>query len=196
MVIEQIKSRILTDDVLTELVKLVNEELDSSYTEYREKVEVMDAELQDINTRLGRHYDVLETGRLNLDDLAPRIKELKTRQEEIGKARVLLEAEMTLHGVRHVDTDLVKSYAADLCSLLSEGDIAQNKAFLRSFVQKIVIEGEKAIIYYKLPLPAQWPEYEEVGVLPIVPLSGAGGTRTPDLLRAREALSQLSYSPI
>ena len=25
---------------------------------------------------------------------------------------------------------------------------------------------------------------------------GAGGTRTPDFLRAREALSQLSYSPI
>ena len=28
------------------------------------------------------------------------------------------------------------------------------------------------------------------------PPGGAEGTRTPDLLRAREALSQLSYSPI
>ena len=34
------------------------------------------------------------------------------------------------------------------------------------------------------------------GVLGIVPLSGAEGIRTPDLLRAREALSQLSYSPV
>lgn len=29
-----------------------------------------------------------------------------------------------------------------------------------------------------------------------MPLSGAEGIRTPDLLRAREALSQLSYSPV
>ena len=168
LVIEQIRSRILIDDVLAELVELVNEELDSSHTAYREKLEVIDAELKDVNLRLARHYDALETGKLGLDDLAPIIRELKARQEEISKARVLLEAERTLHGVRHVDTELVKSYAADLRSLLAEGDITQSKAFLRSFIQKIVINGDKATIYYKLPMPAQWPEYEEVGVLPIV----------------------------
>ena len=32
-------------------------------------------------------------------------------------------------------------------------------------------------------------------VLSTVKFGGAGGTRTPDFLRAREALSQLSYSP-
>ena len=32
-------------------------------------------------------------------------------------------------------------------------------------------------------------------VLGIVPLSGAEGIRTPDLLLAKEALSRLSYSP-
>ena len=34
------------------------------------------------------------------------------------------------------------------------------------------------------------------GVLGIVPFGGAEGIRTPDLLRAREALSLLSYSPM
>jgi site-specific DNA recombinase len=128
LVIEQIGSRILTDDVLTELVKLVNEELDSSNTAYREKLEVIDAELKDVSLRLAWHCDALETGKLGLDDLAPRIKELKAWQEEIGRARVLPEAEMTLHGARHVDAELVKSYAADLRSLLAECDITQSKA--------------------------------------------------------------------
>jgi hypothetical protein len=153
----------------------VNEELNSSHTIYREKLEVIDAELKDVNSRLARYYDyALETSKLKLGDLAPRIKELKARQEEVSKARILLEAEMTLHGVRYVDTELVKSCAADLRSLLTEGDITQSKAFLRSFVQKIVIDGTKATIYYKLPVLAQWPEYDEVGVLPIVPSSGKG----------------------
>ena len=37
---------------------------------------------------------------------------------------------------------------------------------------------------------------QSVEVLPIVTLGGAEGTRTPDFLLAKEALSQLSYSPI
>jgi site-specific DNA recombinase len=36
---------------------------------------------------------------------------------------------------------------------------------------------------------------KETAVLPIDIFGGAEGTRTPDLLRAKEALSQLSYSP-
>ena len=36
---------------------------------------------------------------------------------------------------------------------------------------------------------------EAVAVPPTVHFGGAEGTRTPDLLLAKEALSQLSYSP-
>jgi hypothetical protein len=95
-----------------------------------------------------------------LNDLAPRIKELKGRQDELLKARVLLEADMTLHGVQHVDAEQVKSYARDLRSLLTETDIVKSKAFLRSFVEKMVICGTTGTIYYKLPVPARWQETE------------------------------------
>jgi hypothetical protein len=37
---------------------------------------------------------------------------------------------------------------------------------------------------------------QSIGVLPIDTPGGAEGIRTPDLLRAKEALSQLSYSPM
>ena len=73
----------------------------------------------------------------------------------------------------------MESYAADLHLLFSEGDITQSKAFLRSFIQKIIGDGNKATICYKLPVPVQWPASKEVVVLPIVPSSGEGGTRTP-----------------
>jgi hypothetical protein len=38
--------------------------------------------------------------------------------------------------------------ATDLCLLLSEGDIIQSKAFLRSFIEKIVVDGNNATIHY------------------------------------------------
>ena len=130
---------------------------------------------------------------MDINDLAPRIKELRTRQEGLLKTRVVAEAEMTLHGVQHVDAQQVKSYASDLRSLLVDTDFVRSKGFLRSFVEKIVIHGYICTIHYKLPVPSHWQVTEDV-VLPIVPPSGAEWIRTPYLLDANETLSLLSYS--
>ncbi|MCK4354192.1 MAG: hypothetical protein KAW83_02955 [Dehalococcoidia bacterium] len=74
-------------------------------------MDVINAELRGISVRLSRLYDALETGKLELDDLAPKIKELKARQDELGKARVEIEAEMIALGVEQVDVAIVKTYA-------------------------------------------------------------------------------------
>ena len=94
LVIEQLKSRVLTDNNLEELVRLVNEELRSASVTLRDHLDICDAELRDIQLRLSRLYDVLETGKLGLDELAPRIRELKKRQDELSKARIQIEADM------------------------------------------------------------------------------------------------------
>ena len=195
LVIEQIKNRILNDEWLEELVRLVNEELDASHSVYRERLEVIDTELNDARTRLSKLYDALETGKLCLDDLAPRIKELKTRIDELSKTRLLVDADLAVQGVRHVDRDMVVAYANDLRSLLGEGDIADSKAFLRTFVRRIVVEATQVIVYYNLPVPVSRKETKMTEVLPIVTPSGAGGIRTPYLLTAGQTFSQLNYGP-
>ena len=95
-----------------------------------------------------------------------------------------------------MDISIVKSYIRDLKSLLEESDITQRKAFLRSFIKRIEISKDKAIVYYHLPLPQDEERKVAAEVPPIDTPGGAEETRTPDFLRAREALSQLSYSPI
>ena len=195
LVIEQIKERVLNQEWLEELVGLVNKELDSSHDILRDRLDAIDADLNDVRIRLSKLYDALETGKLNLDDLAPRIKELRTRQDELSKARLQLEAEKITRGIKHVDAEVIKSYARDLKSLLEEADIAESKAFLRSFIKRIEIDKSQAVVHYNLPMPPDGKRRESLGVLPIDTPGGAEGTRTPDFLRAREALSQLSYSP-
>ena len=61
-----------------------------------------------------RYTDALETGKLDLNDLAPKIKELWAKQDEFSKTRVVAEAEMTLQGCQQLDLDAVRSYVADL----------------------------------------------------------------------------------
>jgi site-specific DNA recombinase len=195
LVVEQLQSRVLTEENLEELVKLVNEELRSASSWLKERQDAVDIELKDVKARLSRLYEVLETGKLNLDDLAPRIRELKSRQDELSKVRIQLEAEAVVRGVEQVDTALVKEYARDLRSLLEEADITERKAFLRSFIKRIEVNKGQVTIHYKLPMPPDGKIKQEVGVLPTVTLGGDRGIRTPDLCHAKAALSLLSYIP-
>ena len=99
-------------------------------------------------------------------------------------------------GPEHIDVEMVKSYAQDLRNVLEEASFTESKTFLRSFIEKIVIDGSEAVIHYNLPVPPDGKKKEQVGVLPIVTPGGAEGIRTPYLLNAIQSLSQLSYSPM
>ena len=195
LVIEQIKSKILDGKYIEELARLVNEELGAGHVLIKDKIANIESEMQEVESRLARLYDVVESGKLDLNDLAPRIKELRAKQDELSKARVVAEAEMNLQGCQQLDAKAVSAYATDLRNILEESEVAQRKAFLRSFVKKIVVDKEKARLYYKLPVPPDGRRMEEVRVLPIDTPSGDRGIRTPDLCHAKAALSQLSYIP-
>ena len=176
LVIEQLRAKVLTDENLEGLVKLVNEELQSASYTLKDRMDVIDAELGDVRSRLSRLYDALETGTLKLDDLAPRIKELKVRQDELGRTRVQIEAEMIAGGIQQVDVDIVKTYARDLRGLLEEADFIERKAFLRSFIKRIEVNKKQVTIHYNLPLAPNRKPKEQIGVLPIETLGGAGVT--------------------
>ncbi|MBI4283139.1 MAG: hypothetical protein HY663_01560 [Chloroflexi bacterium] len=151
----------------------------------------VDAEVHAVENRLSRLYDALETGKLALDDLPPRIKELRTKQDELRKDQVIVEAEMTLEGYQQLDIDAIRSYAADLWNILEESEVAQRKAFLRSFVKKIVVEEERVKLYYTLPVPPQGRRTETVGVLPIDTPSVPLGTVPELLFEKKELMSAL-----
>jgi len=176
LVIDQIKQKVLDKQCLEELTNLVNEDLYAEYAVLNEKIANIDNELYEVENRLGNLYDALETNKLALDDLAPRIKELRTKQDELNKARVVAEAEMMLQGYQQLDIDTIQSYAEDLWAILEESEVAQRKAFLRSFVKKIVIDKDSVKLYYNLPVPPQGRKMEAIGVLPIDTPSGPGGT--------------------
>ena len=92
MVIDRIRDRILNDDWLKELVVLVNQEPDSTHNDRRDRMEAIEGDMNETKLRLTKLYDGLETGKLPLDDLAPRIKELKARADELNKERAIVDA--------------------------------------------------------------------------------------------------------
>lgn len=73
---------------------LVAEEMDRAGPAWRQHPDSIVAELSDIGQRLTNLYDALETRKLSLDDLAPRIQSLRQRQEQLTAARLDVEDQM------------------------------------------------------------------------------------------------------
>jgi site-specific DNA recombinase len=178
-VIEELRSRVLTDEHMEELVMVTNEEMRSTASGFKESLDIIDAELRDIKARLSRLYDALETGKIDLNDISSRIKEHKARQEELEKNRVKIEMEIAARGVEQLDVALIQKRARDLRKLLVESELTERKAFLRSFVKRLETDGKSVTVRYKLPLVPGPSGWNDVAVLPIDNLGGEGGTRTP-----------------
>jgi chromosome segregation ATPase len=75
------------------LIKLTNEVIGQAKEEYEERLGVIEGQLADLRGRLHKLYDALETGKLDVEDLAPRIKELKAQMDKLEEKRLdLMEA--------------------------------------------------------------------------------------------------------
>ncbi|MFC1994721.1 recombinase family protein [Chloroflexota bacterium] len=182
VVIDKIKERILTEENLHELVRLVNEEIDTAASETRQRLETVMAEIADVHRRLGRLYDALETGKLTLNDLAPRIQALRQQEDQLQAARLNLEYLLADRGIQLADEEVVRSYVDDLREVLANSSIPEQKAFIRSFVKEVRVSGKEVVLTYTIPLPPEGTLQEPAAVLDTVHYGGAGGTRTPTAL--------------
>ncbi len=172
LVIDKIKQHILTEDNLVCLVKLVNEEMDSASKSYQSELSLILNEMGDVNSRLERMYDAIETGKVELEDLAPRIRQSRARQEQLQDRKIEIENMLSDRRVELADLKVVRHYVNDLRNLLSESPLTERRAFIRSFIKEVKVTGEEALLTYTMPLPPEGITNEKAGVLPTVQYGG------------------------
>ena len=153
-------------------MRLVNEEMDIQARDYRERLDTIIQEMASTSQRLDRLYDALETGKLALEDLAPRIQELRQRQDKLQASKWEAEALPSDRRVQLADLATVTEYVADLRNLLTYSSLAEQRAFIRSFVKEVRVTGNEALLTYTMPLPPQNITRERAGVLNIVHYGG------------------------
>ena len=77
LVLGRIRDQIPAKDVLEQPVTLANEDLASMANQRKEQFATSSEELGEMNRRLERLYSALETGKVSLGDLHPRIQRLR-----------------------------------------------------------------------------------------------------------------------
>ncbi len=176
--------------------------MDGIAKEQRQRLETAEAEPEDVRRRLDRLYNLAETTDLDIEDLKPHIKDHRERQERLEATATEARSMLSQRRVVLDDVETITAYCEDLSEDLNESELTERRAFIESFVKEIVQPGG-AVVSYTILMPEDSPidgrDAEEVTlhgpVLATVKFGGAGGTRTPYLFNAIEALSQMSYSP-
>ena len=167
-IIDRIKSYVLTEENLEELVRLTNEELCQSCSENRERLELVQAQIEEMDNRLSKLYDAIETGEFKGGELASRIKALSQKKEELLQAKADAEEILRYKSMDMADPQVVQDYTDDLRSLLTKSSITEQRSFLKSFVERIEVDESEAKVYYTIPMPPYSVSEETVGVLPFV----------------------------
>jgi hypothetical protein len=195
-VIDRLKRFILTEENLEDLVKMMNSELTRQCDGENERLEIINTQIAEAEDRLAKLYDALETGEFKGGELAPRIKGLFQKKEELQQARIEAEEVLKCHNVELASRAVVHEYVQDLRGLLEESSIISQKAFLRSFVERIEVDDTNAKVIYTMPVPPDDAPTDMVGVLPIVPDGPPLGTipRTNGYYKKLDRVYSISFT--
>ena len=186
LIVDQIRENILTESNIRDLVKLLDEEMDGVAGEQREGLATIEEELEDLNRRLRRIWQAIETTDIELADASERIREHRERKEKLDiaaeEARALLSDRRQLLD----SADTIAAFAEDMSEFLMTSEITETKAFVGSFVKEIKVGPGSADIHYSLPTPEDSPigsvDNAEVSlsgpVMSTVRDGTPGGTRT------------------
>jgi chromosome segregation ATPase len=169
-VVKVIRENILTEDHLKRLVEMVNQEMDVNSREYQDELDAVLEEMADTNRRLERLYDAVESGKIPLADLAPRIRDLRLRNEKLQERKIQITTQLSDRKVELASPEIVKSYVKDMRKILEESELTGKRAFLRGFIKKIDVIDRQGVIHYLLPINGVLEE--RIGVLPIVQYGG------------------------
>ena len=153
MIVDQIRENILTESNIRDLVRLVDEEMDGMAREQRERLETLEVELAEVRRKMDRLWHAVENTDLEINDILPRLREHKEREEKLeiaaeGARAMLSERRKVLD-----DMDTITAYAQDMRQFLLKSDLTESRAFIRSFVKEINVAPGRAVIRYSIPMP-------------------------------------------
>ena len=157
MVVDRIRSNVLTEGNIQALVKVVDEQMDSVALEQRKRLQTIETELENVKKRLDRIWHFIATSDTDLADASNCIREHRERKQRLedtaDAARAILSQRRTVLD----DVNIIAAYAQDVSEFLNESEMTERRAFVETFVKEIVVTPGNALIRYTIPMPDHSP---------------------------------------
>ena len=158
LVVAKIRSDILTQGGIQDLVKVVDEEMGGVAREQRKRLKTIEDELGDVKRQLDRIWRYIATSDIVVADASLHIKELRGRQERLEDAAEDARAMLSQRLKVLDDVNTITAYAKEMSDFLSESEPTERRAFIKSFVKEIVIMPGDALLSYTIPMSQSTPK--------------------------------------
>lgn len=178
LVLDRLATHVLTKSNLLRLHRIILRELKSHDAESINQLAALNMQLDKLHERLEKLYTALELGKLDIDDLAPRIKELKAQIEALESQRLNLTTTPADAAILPFNERTIGGYLSDLKHTLKQGSFKEQKDFLRSFIRKIIVGEAKIVFEYTIPFINRKTEPRSTEVLSMDQIGSPSWTRT------------------
>ena len=152
LVVAKIRSDILTEGNISELFKVVDEEMGRVSREQRKRLRTIEDELADVKRQLGRIWRHIATSDTVMADASVHIRDLRDRQERLDDAAEDARAMLSQRRKVLDDVNTIAAYAKEMRDFLDESELAERRAFIQSLVKEIVVTPGDALLRYTIPI--------------------------------------------
>ena len=151
LVVAKIRSDILAEGNISELFKVVAEEMGGVSREQRKRLRTIEDELADVKRQLGRIWRHIATSDTVMADASLHIRELQDRQERLQDAAEDARAVLAQRLKVLDDVNAITAYAKEMRDFLDESEPTERRTFIKSFVKEIVVMPGDALLRYTIP---------------------------------------------
>ena len=157
-IVDELRANVLTESNIRELVKLLDEEMDGAAGDHRQKLESIEAELEEVKKQLGRVWNFIsKSDSVDVAAASDHIVELQRRKESLESAADQARAVLAERRQYLDSADTIAAFAEEMSEFLKDSELTETKAFVHSFVKEVQIKPGKAAIIYSMPTPDDSP---------------------------------------
>ena len=154
LIVERIRSSILTEGNMADLTKVVRQELSGLAREERKRLETIESELKDVGRSLDRLWRIVET----TDEVPPgtnrRIKDNNDRKLRLEAAAAAARVVLSQRSAAREEVEAIMARVQDIGGLLRESELPDRRSFIATFVKEIVVMPGRAVVHYTVPMPS------------------------------------------
>ena len=158
LIVERIRTNILAEGSIPDLVKAVDEAIDGMVAEDYKRVQTIESEIRDVKNQLDRIWRYIATrDDVDVAKTSARMAEYQDRQDRLEEAAANAREVLAQHRSAMGDAGKIAEYARQMDDFLDRSELTERRAFIESFVREIVVMPGQILLRYTVPMPDDSP---------------------------------------
>ncbi|UCB57568.1 MAG: recombinase family protein [Candidatus Omnitrophota bacterium] len=150
-VTERVKNLLFSEENMKKLVNDINAATKSLRIGYGKKIIELKRKASDLQLRLMRQYEAIESAMIDLSLVAPRLKELKTQKDALQEEISYYESLNSQNQPVYITKPMIDKYRKEMEQIFMGDNVQEQREFLKKFIEKIIVKDEGIKIVYYAP---------------------------------------------